>query len=120
MRGIEFEQPLERETFEQYLSRLEDLTERIKRMEERTAEAARQPEYREKAQKLRAFRGIDYLTAPALLCGIGGFRRFPRAGAFMPYLGLVPSEYSSGGKRNQGGIAEAGNTHIRKLPQESA
>jgi hypothetical protein len=58
---------LERETFEQYLSRLEDLRERIKRMEERTAEAARQPEYRERVQKLRGFRGIDYLTAPVFL-----------------------------------------------------
>jgi transposase len=46
MRGLEFEQVLEKETFEQYLSRLEDLTERIKRMEERTAEAAQGPEYR--------------------------------------------------------------------------
>jgi transposase len=92
MRGLEFEQVLEKETFEQYLSRLEDLTERIKRMEERIAEAAQGPEYQEKVQKLRAFRGIDYLTALALLCEIGDFRRFPSAGAFMSYLGLVPRE----------------------------
>ena len=73
------------ETVEQYLSCLEDLTDRIKRMEQRIAEAAKQEEYREKVQKLRAFRGIDYLTALALVCGIGDFRRFPGAGAFMSY-----------------------------------
>jgi transposase len=89
-------------------------------MEKRIGELAQQPSYREQVQKLRAFRGIDTLTAPALVCEIGDFRRFPNAGAFMSYLGLVPSEYSSGGRRNQGRITKAGNTHIRKLLTESA
>jgi transposase len=120
MGGLEFEQALEKETFEQYLSHLEDLTERIGRMEKRIKEVAQEPCYREKVQKLRAFRGIDYLTALALVCEIGDFRRFPGAGAFMSYLGLVPSEFSSGGRRNQGRITKAGNTHIRKLLTESA
>jgi transposase len=120
MKGLEFEQVMEKESFQQYLSRLEGLTERIKRMERRIEEAAREEEYREKVQKLRAFRGIDCLTALALVCETGGFRRFPSAGAFMSCLGLVPGEYSSGGKRNQGRITKAGNTHIRKLLTEPA
>jgi transposase len=120
MEGLTFEQVLEQETFEQYLSHLEGLTERIKGMEKRIEEVAGQGEYREKVQKLRAFRGIDYLTALALVCEIGDFRRFPSAGAFMSYLGLVPGEYSSGGRRNQGRITQAGNGHIRKLLTESA
>jgi transposase len=120
MRGLAFEQAMEKETFEQYLSHLEDLTGRIERMEKRIEEAAQQEEYREEVQKLRAFRGIDYLTALALVCETGDFRRFPSAGAFMSYLGLVPGEYSSGGKRNQGRITRAGNGHIRKLLVESS
>jgi transposase len=120
MEGLKFEQPLEKETFEQYLSHLEDLTERIKRMEKRIEEVAQGREYREQVQKLRAFRGIDYLTALALLCEIGDFKRFPSAGAFMSYLGLVPSEFSSGQRRNQGRITKAGNGHIRKLLTEAA
>jgi transposase len=120
MRGLKFEQALEKETFEQYLSHLEELTGRIGRMEKRIKEVAQGPCYREKVQKLRAFRGIDYLTALALVCEIGDFRRFPSAGAFMSYLGLVPSEFSSGGRRNQGRITKTGNTHIRKLLTESA
>jgi transposase len=120
MRGLEFEKVLEKERFEQYLSHLEGLTDRIKRMEKRIEEVAKQDEYREKVQKLRAFRGIDYLTALALVCETGDFRRFPSAGAFMSYLGLVPSEHSSGSRRNQGRITKAGNTHIRKLLTESA
>ncbi|MDR0760677.1 MAG: IS110 family transposase [Treponema sp.] len=120
MKGLEFERVMERETFEQYLSHLEELTERIKRMERRIEEVAQQPEYREEVQKLRAFRGIDYLTALALVCEIGDFRRFPSAGAFMSYLGLVPGEFSSGGRRKQGRITKTGNTHVRKLLTESA
>jgi transposase len=120
MKGVVFEQGLEKEAFQQYLSRMENLIEQIKRMEKRIEAAAQEGEYAERVQRLRAFRGIDYLTALALVCEIGDFRRFPSAGAFMSYLGLVPSECSSGKKRSQGGITKAGNTHIRKLLTESA
>jgi transposase len=120
MAGLEFEQVMEKETFHQYLSHLEDLTGRIKRMEERIEEVAQGPCCRERVQKLRAFRGIDYLTALALVCETGDFRRFPGAGAFMSYLGLVPSEFSSGRRRNQGRITKAGNTRIRKPLTESS
>jgi transposase len=90
LEGLEFEQVLEKETFEQYLSHLEDLTERVKRMEKRIEEVAQQGEYKEKVQRLRAFRGIDYLTALALVCEIGDFRRFPRAGAFIASIPAGP------------------------------
>jgi transposase len=120
MEGLACEQGLEKETLEQYLSHLEALTERIGRLEQRIAEVGKQEDYRERVQKLRAFRGIDYLTALALVVEIGDFRRFPCAGAFMSYLGLVPSEHSSGRRRAQGGITKAGNGPIRKLLTESA
>jgi transposase len=83
-----------------------------------TQEAPQGEEYRERVQKLRAFRGIDYLTT--LVVETGDFRRFPNAGAFMSYPGLVPGEYSSGQRRNQGGITKAGNGPIRKLLAESS
>jgi transposase len=104
----------------QYLSHIENLIERIKRMEKRIEAVAREGDYAERVQKLRAFRGIDYLTALALVCETGDFRRFPRAGAFMSYPGLVPSEFSDGSRWRQGGITKAGNTHIRKFLTESA
>jgi transposase len=120
MKELKFEMPLETETFQQYMSYIEELIDRIKRMEQNIEAVAKQPEYAASVQKLRAFRGIDYLTALALVCEIGDFRRFPSAGAFMSYLGLIPSEFSSGKKRRQGGITKTGNTHLRKLLTESA
>ena len=71
-------------------------------------------------RKFRAFKGVDYIIALSLVCEIGDFKRFPTAAAFMSYLGLVPSEYSSGKKRKQGGITKTGNGHMRKLLTEAA
>ena len=51
---------------------------------------------------------------------IGDFRRFSAAEQFMAFLGLVPSERSSGDKRRLGGITKAGNSHLRRLLIEAA
>lgn len=69
---------------------------------------------------LQAFRGVALLTAVGLAAEIGDFHRFPTAGQFMAFVGLVPSEYSSGGHRSQGGITKTGNRHVRRLLIEAA
>jgi len=66
-------------------------------------------------RNLQAFRGVAQLTAVGLAAEIGDFRRFPTAGKFMAFVGLVPSEYSSGGQRRLGGITKTGNGHVRRL-----
>lgn len=58
--------------------------------------------------RLRCLRGISTLTAAGLCAEIGDFSRFARAGQLMSYVGLVPSEYSSGESRRLGSIAKAG------------
>lgn len=69
---------------------------------------------------LCCFRGIRTLTALALLAEIGDFRRFGSARELMSFLGLTPSEYSSGEKRHRGQITKSGNTHARRLLVEAA
>jgi len=76
--------------------------------------------YQQTIARLRCFKEIDNLTALALVCEAGDFTRFPNASSFMSFMGLVPSEYSSGGKRKQGGITKTGNTHLRNLLIESS
>jgi transposase len=83
-------------------------------------ETAESPRYKVVVSRLRAFKGIDYIIALSVICEIGDFKRFASAKAFMSYLGLVPSESSSGRKRNQGGITKAGNGHLRRLLIEAA
>ena len=71
-------------------------------------------------QSLQAFRGVELVTAVALAAEIGDFTRFRSAGQFMAFVGLVPSESSSGGTRRQGAITKTGNGHVRRLLTEAA
>ena len=70
--------------------------------------------------RLRCLRGIDTLSAVGLCAEIGDFDRFARAGQLMSYLGLVPSEDSTGEQRRQGAITKTGSGHARRLLVEAA
>lgn len=69
---------------------------------------------------LQALRGVDLVTAVVLAAEIGNFKRFRTPKQLMAYLGLVPSEHSSGGARRQGGITRTGNRHARWVLVEAA
>ena len=69
---------------------------------------------------LMAMRGINLVTAMGVIAELGDLSRFSKARQLMAYLGLVPSEHSSGDKRHQGGITKTGNGHVRRLLIESA
>jgi transposase len=69
---------------------------------------------------LVALRGIDKLAAIVLLAELGDISRFDSPKQLMAFLGLVPSEHSSGGRRRQGAITLTGNSHARRMLVESA
>lgn len=69
---------------------------------------------------LMAFRGIRLLTALTIVAELDDLGRFPSAAALMSFLGLVPSEHSSGDSRRQGRMTKAGNGHVRRVLVESA
>ena len=69
---------------------------------------------------LQALRGVQLLSAVILAAEIGDFARFASAPALMAYLGLIPSEYSSGNTKKRGGITRTGNSHVRRILVESA
>jgi transposase len=68
----------------------------------------------------QALRGVQVVSAAILAAEIGDFRRFENPRQLMAYLGLVPSEHSSGGSRRQGRITRTGNTHARRILVEAA
>lgn len=70
--------------------------------------------------RLRALRGIDTLSALGLCAEICDFHRLRRPGQLMSYLGLVPSENTTGEKRRQGSITKSGSQHARRLLVEAA
>lgn len=71
-------------------------------------------------EALMALRGVSLITAMTVLAELGDITRFDSPSQLMAYLGLVPSEYSSGGSRNQGGITKTGNGHVRRVLVEAA
>lgn len=83
-------------------------------------QAARQERWAPGVQVLCSFREISTRTALGLLCEIGDLRRFASARELMSYLGLVPSEYSSGPERHRGHITKAGPKEARRLLVEAA
>jgi transposase len=72
------------------------------------------------AARLRCLRGIDTLSAVGLCAEIGDFERFARAGQLMSYVGLVPSESTTGQQRRLGAITKTGSGHARRLLVEAA
>jgi transposase len=70
--------------------------------------------------RLRCLRGIDTLTAAGLCAEIGDFERFAHAEQLMSYVGLVPSESTTGRQRRLGAITKTGSGHARRLLVEAA
>jgi len=76
--------------------------------------------WREQVGVLRCLRGVDTLSAVGLCAEVGDFTRFARAGQLMSYLGLVPSENTTGHQRRLGSITKTGSAHARRLLVEAA
>jgi transposase len=106
-------------TLESYLEQQALLLGHLRRLEAGITEQAANCEYAKVIDALMCFRGIDLTTGYGLAVEIGDWTGFTGSsiGAF---LGLVPSEHSSGASRSQGSITKAGNTYARRLLIEAA
>lgn len=103
-----------------YLGAVDALLVRRATLEAAVGELAPDSPWAETVARLRCLRGIDTLTAVGLCAEIGDFERFARPGQLMSFLGLVPSENSSGERRRQGQITKSGSRHARRLLVEAA
>jgi transposase len=120
MAKLVFEREGERLTFEHYVAAVQHLVERRAALDRELVRIAAVEPYSAPVKKLACLRGISTLSALALVVEIGDFRRFQSPRQLMAYLGLVPREYSSGGKEKRGGITKTGNGHVRRLFVEAA
>jgi transposase len=120
LRTQRFDIPALQRTLEVSLFTLEQALARLGELDREVEALAQTPPYREAVGWLRCFRGIDTRSAMILRAEIGDFRRFPRPRALMAYLGLVPSEHSSGDRQRRGALTKAGNTHARRVLVEAA
>jgi transposase len=103
-----------------YLGAIDALIVRRDAMESTIAQLVPDSPWADTVARLRCLRGIDTLSAVGLCAEIGDWGRFARPGQLMSYLGVVPSENSSGEKRRQGAITKSGSRHARRLLVEAA
>ena len=120
MLDLSFEESANRHSLHHNLDLLGDLERRLSELEKDIECELQDWRWLPVATELCALRGVDRLVAVSTLLEIGDMRRFPSARQFMSYLGLTPSEYSSGGHRRTGGITKTGNGEVRRLLTESA
>ncbi|HET6627832.1 MAG TPA: IS110 family transposase [Nocardioidaceae bacterium] len=119
LRSIRFDLSGTRAAYEADLEAVEFALQRRNRLDEAIAAMAAASEFTSVTRRLCCLRGISTLTGFALAVEIGEWDRFTGA-SIGGYLGLVPSEHSSGESRRQGGITKSGNTHARRLLVEAA
>jgi transposase len=124
LRTVKFEHRAQEMTLVDYLSEVEHAKERIVRLESAIRDAITQAPASMQAviTALEALRGVKTLTAVTVVAEIGQFSRFTTAPQLMGFVGLVPSEHSTGGpgKARRGGITKTGNAHVRRVVVESA
>ena len=120
LKRLRFENEHEQFIFERYLSMLEFKKLELREIEDGITRLSVSERYAKPVKKLRSFRGIDTLSAMAIITEVIDFKRFAGAKDFMGFLGLVPSQHSSGGSRRLGSITGTGNRRLRRVFVEAA
>lgn len=115
IRKVELPEPAANDTLDFYISEVRHIEAQKRAVEKRIAQYAQRPRWRDRVEALRCMKGIETMMAFALVAEVGVFSRFDSARSFSSWLGLVPSEHSSGERVSHGGITKAGNSHLRKL-----
>ncbi len=120
IRGIELTDAAAQEALDYYVAQVRHIEAQKKALEKRVAQHPQRPRWRGRVEALRCMKGIETATAFSLVAEVGVFSRFDSARAFSSWLGLTPSEHSSGERASRGGITKAGNSHLRKLLVEAS
>jgi transposase len=105
---------------QEYRDTIDETERRLERLTEQLRQLAPAWRWAPVVAALQALRGVSFLTAVGLVAELGDLRRFRHPRELMAYLGLVPSEHSSGPSVRRGGITKAGNPHVRRLLAEAA
>jgi len=108
------------QTHRAYVRTVDEAVARLHTVEVELRELTTLEPLRERVERLRCFRGMDDITALTIAAELGDPRRFPSPRGLMAYVGLIPSEHSSGPSRARGAITKTGNAHIRRVLVEAA
>jgi transposase len=112
--------PAQQLVFQEYVRAVSEQTERLRRLEAELPALVQSWCWRPVVEAIQALRGVQFIAAVTLIAELGDLTRFENPRQLMSYLGLVPSEHSSGERRRQGSITKTGNSHARRVLVEGA
>ena len=118
--AVSFPQPAQDLAYAEYRSAVGEAHQRVERLTEALRAQLEHWRMRPVVEALMSLRGIELIAAMTLVAEIGDFTRFARPRELMGFLGLVPSEYTSGPTRRLGPITKTGNSHARRVLIEAA
>jgi transposase len=117
---IKMPHPAQQITLQEYIHSIEQCSERVDRLTEQILKLIPTWRMEPVVNALQALRGVAPIVASTMVVEIGDLRRFENPRQLMAYLGLVPSENSSGQTTKRGGITKTGNGHARRALIEAA
>jgi transposase len=117
---ISFAHPAQEIAFVEYRRAVSEAHARVELLTQALSEQLEHWRMQPLVRALRTLRGVDTVGAITLVAELGELRRFAHARELMSYLGLVPSEHSSGQRRSLGAITKTGNSHARRILIEAA
>jgi len=120
LRRLEWPEPADRYVVSDYQVAIEQIHARLREIDRFLEDLAQTPRYARSVGALRCFRGIETVSAMTIVSELHAFDRFPHPRALMSYVGLVPSESSSGDRRRPGAITKTGNVLLRRVLVEIA
>lgn len=118
--SIRFAEGADNDALAYYVDAVRRAAEEKARLEGLVEAEARKPRWRKRVDSLRCLKGVDTASAADLVFEAGEFSRFRNARSFAAWVGLTPSEHSSGESDRRGAITKAGNKHLRKTLVEAA
>jgi transposase len=117
---VRFDHPAQQIVLQDYIHAVEDAEKRIGRLVEQIEQLLEQWSMAPVVKAIQAMRGVAFINAVTIVAEIGDFARFSNPRQLMAYVGLVPSEHSSGDSVRRGGITKAGNGQARRALIEGA
>lgn len=112
--------PAQQIVFQEYVRAVNEHHERVERIQTELQEKAKGWRFHPVVEALQALRGVRFTVALSTVAELGDLSRFDSPRQLMSYLGLTPSEYSTGNTRRLGGITKTGNAHARRTLIEGA
>ena len=120
LESLKFDSPIQQIVFQEYLDAIDQASERLLGLEDQMQKCLPNWSLAGVVEGLMALRGMSLIAAMTVVAELGDIARFDSPRELMAYVGLVPSEHSSGSTRRQGAITKTGNGHVRRVLVESS